>query len=67
MPPKVQRPKGDNHALLIGEVLGTLLKGGFHASPEVIDGDYTNRIFVQRPSGTWCVTVEPVEGQVHEP
>lgn len=53
---------GGNHALLIGEVVGTLLKAGHNARPEVVRGHYTNRILIQRPSGVWYLTVDPGPG-----
>lgn len=62
-PPERSFPlPGGNHALLIGEVLGSLMKAGLDARPEQVGGNHTNRIIVQRPSGPWYVYVEPAEG-----
>lgn len=55
-----------NHALLVGNVVGLLMQAiseGDMLVPtrielETIDGAYTNRIFVMRPSGRYVVTVE---------
>lgn len=57
-----------NHALLVGNVLGALMRmaaewqdqGGVETTiePEMIDGNYTNCIVITRPSGRYIVTVE---------
>ena len=59
-------PLDGNHALLIGNVAGALLKMAddiredipTHVEIEVINGDYTNCIFVTRDSGRYAVKVE---------
>lgn len=59
--------RSDNHALLCGHVLGALLMrlhetGPYHVVPVVDDaGDYTPKLMVLTPSGTYEVTVQPVE------
>lgn len=68
--PPIRYPEGPNHALLIGEVAGVLSTNLNQAStlsvtPEVLDGKFTNRIFIQRPSGTWVVTVQSLDVQEH--
>lgn len=53
---------GPNHALLAGEVWGSLCLSGLDAEVEADDdGNYTGRIIVRRESGTWIVRVEPLE------
>jgi hypothetical protein len=48
----------DNHALLCGHVLGTLLKEGESAQPLTDkDGSYTNQIRLVRPSGAYLITI----------
>lgn len=63
--------KSDNHALLVGRVMGTLIKGddysggSFHPlrpEPVMRGSDYTNKILLHQPSGKYLVTVEPVDG-----
>lgn len=49
-----------NHALLVGEILGLLLKQpSLYALPIIVDGDYTNEIRVRKPSGTYIVAIYP--------
>lgn len=58
-----------NHALLIGNIAGAVLRMASDFGEEiptdveieVIDGDYTNRVFVTRGSGRYVVTVEKLE------
>lgn len=57
-----------NHALLVGRILGTLIKGDLNESllplephPVMYGLDYTNRIMVTQPSGHYLITVERVE------
>jgi hypothetical protein len=52
-----------NHALLMGELLGSLMKEDrwmieTHAEPEIVDGNFTNRIFLKRRSGIYVLTLE---------
>ena len=55
-----------NQALLTGQIAGLLMRLNADDKPgslldlhiEVIDGNYTNRIFVTRPSGRYTVIVE---------
>lgn len=54
---------GPNHALLVGEVLGALAAAGLRPEPVTVDGDFTKHIDVLRPSGTWRITVEPINVQ----
>lgn len=58
-----------NHALLVGRLLGTLVKSDaldpspnfqpLHPQPIMVDSDYTNKILVTQPSGKYIITVEP--------
>jgi hypothetical protein len=51
-----------NKALLAGEIAGALMQVFESARPEVDgQGDYTGRTLIDRPSGTWAVSVELVE------
>lgn len=51
-----------NHALLTGIVAGALQKAGLPAMPAVDDdGDYLPYIIVERPSGKWKISVDPME------
>ena len=60
-----RRPLDDNHALLIGEVMGALhaqlecshTKGHTIITPEVEDGAYTGRVFIERPSGVYGLVI----------
>jgi hypothetical protein len=55
------KPMTANHALLCGNVLGTLWKHlpvEFKAEPLIENGEYTNQIRVYRPSGSYIITVE---------
>lgn len=70
------RPEGANHALLVGLVLGALMKvgadlqlqkdelGEFMVEPLMEDGSYTNQLRIMRPSGSYLVTIEPEHGPV---
>ena len=52
--------ESDNHALLIGQVLGALGLASIDAEPIMADDDstaFTNEIRVRRPSGTYVVAV----------
>ncbi len=59
-----------NHALLVGRILGTLIKSdaidpsqNFHPlepGPVMVGNDYTNQIIVTQPSGKYLITVEPI-------
>lgn len=57
-------PQGPNHALLVGEVMGTLAA---RMSVELVtQGEaYTDTLVIHRPSGTWLLRVAPedVEGK----
>lgn len=64
------RPLGPNHALLCGLVTGALLGvhplqdvGRFEVEPEVDGADFTGRTLIRRASGTWAVSVAPVDVQ----
>jgi hypothetical protein len=58
----------NNHALLVGNVVGALMRmtddlddmvGPTTVDPVLTDdGDYTNQILVHRPSGTYRISVE---------
>jgi hypothetical protein len=56
----------ENHALLMGNIVGALLdlanKSGVPTKVEPImdkgDMNYTNKITIARPSGTYTITVE---------
>lgn len=57
-----------NHALLVGMIAGMLSSAEaqrkdyyMHSALEVENGDYTGRILINRPSGTWVLTVAPLE------
>jgi hypothetical protein len=56
-----------NLALLVGHIAGLLMRASAFGAPptevevEVVGGNYTNRLFVTRPSGRYVVTVEKVE------
>lgn len=59
---------GGNHALLVGRLMGVLMKddGEQHSGFQPLGprpvmtnaGDYTNKITVTQPSGTYVITVE---------
>ena len=54
---------GLNHALLSGQVCGALVRAEIEAQPEVNEsGDYTGRVFIDRPSGRWILTLQPCDG-----
>jgi hypothetical protein len=53
-------PKGGNHALLIGTVLGALQGVGLlEAMPVMDEGRYTDTLVITRPSGTWLLRIAP--------
>lgn len=61
----------ENVALLTGQVAGLLMtlnrdepESLLSLEIEVVDGNYTNRIFVTRPSGRYVVTVD--RDKVHQ-
>ena len=67
-------PLDSNHALVIGNVMGALLElearlDGIIPTkvyPEKLDGDYTSRLIIERPSGKYAVTVERLESYANE-
>lgn len=54
-------PVGSNHALLIGELIGAVARTqlGFLTILDDVDGVHTDAFLIERPSGTWRVTVKP--------
>jgi hypothetical protein len=62
-------PVGPNHALLIGMVAGALAAFGERLGEVLIldtaDGIHTDAFLIERPSGSWRVTVKPED--VREP
>lgn len=51
-----------NLALLVGEILGALMARGFTIEPIMDDGNYTNTLRVERPSGDYILTIEAEHG-----
>lgn len=55
---------GPNHALLIGHVLGGLLRAPVDYDVRPVydrDGNYSDKIVVHAPSGDYVITVRPIE------
>jgi len=52
--------RDSNHALLVGEILGSLTSQEIDAEPVMVHGDYTNQVLIHRPSGDYRIVVEPV-------
>lgn len=55
---------GPNHALLAGMVVGALIQHAtpeFDVEPESDENGWTGRALIRRPSGTWAVSVVPVD------
>lgn len=53
--------RDSNHALLCGQVFGALMQHSaedFQVQPVMNDGDYTNVVEIERPSGVYRVRVE---------
>jgi len=50
-----------NHALLVGEIAGTLFSRRFDVEVGSDGRNYTNELFIHRPSGTYRLTVTPVD------
>jgi hypothetical protein len=48
-----------NQMLLVGEVAGALAPSFDSRLEADARGNYTGRIFIERPSGRWAVTVAP--------
>ena len=74
-----RHPRDGNEALLIGQVMGALLRA--HAEdkrlgdsvqnfkdivPVMIGNDYSNAILVEKASGQYLVTVERIEGELND-
>jgi hypothetical protein len=53
--------EGPNHALLCGEVWGSLMRAEIDAMPITSGGSYTNQIVVTKPSGTYLVEITPMD------